>query len=153
LDNHFILPDSHLSSDYAPLSIDISIFEEIINMSKLTITPKSEQETKFIKDIISNFKMLDTLNIEDIVKLKQVVNQLGLIIDLNCGRKMQKNRKYLNIPSSGGWIRAVELSTLTGHQEVMKTGNHSKRQLRTPSEFSSMTRFKKLQIKVEALRN
>ena len=42
LDNHFILPDSRLSSDYTPLSIDIPIFEEIINTSKLTITPKSE---------------------------------------------------------------------------------------------------------------
>jgi len=81
LDNHFILPDSCLSSDHAPLSIDIPIFKEIINTSKLTITPKSEQETKFIKDVISNFKMLDTSNIEDIVKLEQVVNQLGLIID------------------------------------------------------------------------
>jgi len=70
LDNHFILPDSHLSSDHTPLSIDISIFEEIINMSKLTITPKSKQETEFIKDIISNFKMLDTSNIEDIIKLE-----------------------------------------------------------------------------------
>ena len=81
LDNHFILPDSCLSSNHAPLSIDIPIFEEIINTSKLTITPKSEQETKFIKDIILNFKTLDTSNIEDIVKLEQVVNQLGSIIN------------------------------------------------------------------------
>ena len=66
---------------------------------------------------------------------------------------MQKNQKNLNIPSSGGQIHAVKLLTLTGHQEVMKTGNHSKRQLRTPSEFSSMTRFRKSQIKVEALGN
>jgi len=66
---------------------------------------------------------------------------------------MQKNRKYLNISSSGGWICAVKLSTLTGQQEVMKTGNHSKQQLKMPSEFSSMTRFKKSQIKVKALGN
>ena len=67
--------------------------------------------------------------------------------------KCKKNRKYLNIPSSGNQIRAVELSTLTEHQEVVKTGNYSKRQLRMPSKFSSMIRFKKLQIKVEALGN
>ena len=93
LDNHFILPDSHLSSDHAPLSIDIPIFEEIINTFKLTITPKSEQETEFIKDVISNFKTLDTSNIKDIVKLEQVVNQLGSIID----QLWSKNTKKLKI--------------------------------------------------------
>ena len=90
LDNHFILPNSRLSSDHTPLSIDILIFEEIINMSKLTITPKSEQETEFIKDIILNFKMLDTSNIEDIVKLEQVVNQLGSIIDQSWSKNTKK---------------------------------------------------------------
>ena len=90
LNNHFILSDSHLSSDYIPLSIDIPIFEEIINMSKLTITPKSEQETEFIKDVISNFKMLDTSNIEDIVKLEQVVNQLSSIIDQSWSKNAKK---------------------------------------------------------------
>ena len=42
LDHHSILPDSHLSSDYTPLSIDIPIFEEIIQTSKLTLVPKSK---------------------------------------------------------------------------------------------------------------
>ena len=92
LDNHFILPNSHLSSDHTPLSIDIPIFEEIINTSKLTITPKSEQETKFIKDVISNFKMVDTLNIEDIIKLEQVVNQLGSIIDQSWSKNAKKSK-------------------------------------------------------------
>jgi len=92
LDNHFILPDSCLSSDHAPLSIDIPIFEEIINTSKLTITLKSEQETKFIKDIILNFKTLDTSNIEDIVKLEQVVNQLGSIINHSWSKNAKKSK-------------------------------------------------------------
>ena len=90
LDNHFILPDSRLYSDHTPLSIDIPIFEEIINTSKLTITPKSEQETEFIKDIILNFKMLGTSNIEDIIKLEQVVNQLGSIIDQSWSKNAKK---------------------------------------------------------------
>ena len=81
LDNHFILPESHLSLDHTPLMIDIPIFEEIIHMSKLTIIPKSDQETGFINDIISNFKKLETSNIKDIDKLERVVNQLGSIID------------------------------------------------------------------------
>ena len=70
LDHHTILPKSWLSSDHTPLSIDISIFEEIIQTSKLTLVPKSDQETAFIKDIILNFKNLDTSNIEDIGKLE-----------------------------------------------------------------------------------
>jgi len=64
-----------------PLSIDILIFDKIIHTLKLTITPKSEQETEFIKDVISNFKSLDTSNIEDIVKLDRIVNQLGSIVE------------------------------------------------------------------------
>ena len=74
-DNLIVIADSFLSdhclsSDHAPLLIDILIIEEIIHMSKLTITPKSEQETKFINDIISNFKKLETSNIEDITNLE-----------------------------------------------------------------------------------
>ena len=70
LDKHTILPDSRLSSDHVPLSINILIFEEIIQSSKFTITPKSEQEMEFIKDVISNFKLLDTTNIDNSEKLK-----------------------------------------------------------------------------------
>ena len=70
LDKHTILPDSRLSSDHAPLSINIPIFEEIIQSSRFTITPKSDQEMGFIKDVISNFKSLDTTNIDNSKKLK-----------------------------------------------------------------------------------
>ena len=70
LDCHSILPKSQLSSDHTPLSIDIPIFEETIQMLKLTLAPKSEQETAFIKDVISNFKTLDTSNIKDVDKLE-----------------------------------------------------------------------------------
>ena len=90
LDKHSILPDSRLSSDHAPLLIDIPIFDEIIYTLKLTITPKSEQETEFIKDIISKVKSLDTTNIDDIDKLDQIVNQLGSIVELLWAKKCKK---------------------------------------------------------------
>ena len=80
LDHHSILLKSHLSLDYAPLIIDITISEEIIQTSKFTLTPKSDQETAFIQDIILNLKRLDMSNIDNINKLKQVVHQLGTII-------------------------------------------------------------------------
>ena len=81
LNHHTILPESRLSSDHAPLSVNIPITKEIIQMSKLTLAPKSEQETTFIHDIILNFKHLNTSNIVDTKVLERVVNRLGSIID------------------------------------------------------------------------
>ena len=97
LDHHSILPESRLSSDHTPLLIDITISKEIIQMSKLTLAPKSDQETTFIQDafiqdIISNLKHLDISNIEDINKLKQVVNQLGIIIDQAWTKNAKKSK-------------------------------------------------------------
>jgi len=42
LDRHSIHPGSHLSSDHAPLSIEIPIIEEVIQSLKLSIHPKSD---------------------------------------------------------------------------------------------------------------
>jgi len=92
LDKHSILPDLRLSSDHTPLSINIPIVEEIIHMSKLTIIPKSDQETKFIKDVISSFKLLETTNIEDTNKLEQVVNQLGSIVEQAWSKNAKKSK-------------------------------------------------------------
>jgi len=64
LNHHSILPESHLSSNHTPLSIDIPIYKEVICTSKLLIPPKSEQETAFIEEIISNFKNLTHLTLE-----------------------------------------------------------------------------------------
>jgi len=42
LDCHSIHPGNYLSLDHAPLSIEISIIEEVIQSSRLTIHPKSD---------------------------------------------------------------------------------------------------------------
>ena len=101
LDHHSILPESCLSSDHTPLLIDIPIVEEIIQTSKLTIVPKSEQETAFINNIISNFRTLDTVNIVDAINLECVVNQLRSIIH-QAWSKNAKNRKFPSTPNNGG---------------------------------------------------
>ena len=93
LDHHSILLESHLSPDHAPLIIDITISEEIIQTSKFTLAPKSNQETTFIQDIILNLKWLDMSNINNIIKLEQVVHQLGTIIV----QAWTKNTKKLKI--------------------------------------------------------
>ena len=92
LDQHSILPDCQLSSDHAPLSIDIPIFKEIIQTLKLSLAPKSDQETTFIEDIISNFKIMNTSNIEDTEKLEQVVNQLRTIINQAWTKNAKKSK-------------------------------------------------------------
>jgi len=81
LDRHSIHPGNRLSSDHAPLSIKIPIIEEVIQSSKLTIHPKSDQEMAFVEEVISSFKSLDTSVIDDSDKLESIVNQLGTIIN------------------------------------------------------------------------
>ena len=61
-------------------------------MSKLTLVPKSKQETVFINDVILNFKMVDTSNIVDVVKLEYVVNQLRSIIDQAWSKNAKKSK-------------------------------------------------------------
>jgi len=92
LDNHSILPDSCLSSDHVPLLIDIPISNKIIHTSKLLIIPKSEQETEFIKNVISNISTMDTSNIVDIKKLEQVVNLLRSIVDQAWSKNAKKSK-------------------------------------------------------------
>jgi len=92
LDNHSILPECHLSSDHTPLIIDIPIVEESFQTSKLAIFPYSEQETDFIKDVISNFSKLDTSNIESINKLEYIVIHLSVIVEQMWVKNAKKSR-------------------------------------------------------------
>ena len=92
LDQYSILPDSQLLSDHTLLSIVIPIFEEIILTLKLSLAPKSDQENTFIDDIISNFKTMNTSNIEDTEKLEWVVNQLGSIINQVWTKNAKKSK-------------------------------------------------------------
>jgi len=92
LDRYSILPKSRLSSDHAPLSVDIPICNEVIQSSKLVIIPESEQEQKFIKDVIENFNSLNTSNIETIECLNQIVDQLGSIIEQMWFKNAKRSR-------------------------------------------------------------
>ena len=94
LDQHSIHPDSCLSSNHTPLSINILINEEVVCTLKLLIHPRSEQETTFIEEIISNFKNLDTSNIANTEKLEHTVNQLGAIIDQAWTKNAKKSKIF-----------------------------------------------------------
>ena len=92
LNHHSILPESHLLSNHAFLSIDIPIYKEVICTSKLLIPLKSDQETAFIEEIILNFKNLDMSDIGDMKKLECIVNQLGVIIDQAWTKNAKKSK-------------------------------------------------------------
>ena len=92
LDSHYIYPESRLSLDHAPLSIEISIIEEVVQSLKFTILPKSDQEKAFINEVISNFKTLSTNNIDNSNKLDNVVHRLGLIINQAWKNNAKKSR-------------------------------------------------------------
>ena len=92
LNHHSILPECYLSSDHASLFIDIPIHKEVIYTLKLSIPPKSDQETAFIKEIILNFKKLDISNIEDTEKLERTVQQLGAIIEQSWTKNAKKSK-------------------------------------------------------------
>jgi len=93
LNNHLIHPDWHLSSDHTPLTIIISIAEEFIAPSKLSILKESEEEVAFIKEASVIIRNLDTLNLTDNVKLENLVNLFGLKINW----AWEKNAKCIRI--------------------------------------------------------
>ena len=108
LDRHTILSESRLSSDHAPLSIDIPIFDEVIHSTKLAITPGSDQEKKFFKDIISSFISLDTSNIDSIECLNQIINQLEAIIEQTWSKNAKKSK--LSKHSKQWWSNSCSLA-------------------------------------------
>ena len=61
--NHTIHPEWRLSSDYAPLTTDIAIYEEHIFTKKHTIVKNSKEESKFIAELINSIKRLNTENL------------------------------------------------------------------------------------------
>jgi len=93
LNQHSIHSDWWLTSDHTPLSITISIANEFITTSKLSIQQNSEQENTFIKEVISVFQNLNTLNISNKECLKNMVNSLNLLIN----QVWNKNVKQLRI--------------------------------------------------------
>jgi len=67
--------------------------DEIINTSKISIQQKSEQESAFIKEVISSFKNFDTSNIANKECLEYMVNNLDLIVN----QAWNKNAKQMRI--------------------------------------------------------
>ena len=67
--------------------------DETINISKLSIQQNSKQETAFIREVISVFKNLNTLNISNKECLKNTVDNLNSLIN----QAWNKNAKLTRI--------------------------------------------------------
>ena len=63
--NHHIHPDWRLTSDHAPISVNISIAEEYIQTTKQVLAKNSEEKDYFIKELINFIKNLKTDSILD----------------------------------------------------------------------------------------
>jgi len=81
LNRHAIHPSWQLTSDYAPLTITIAIEEEHMINTKLSLPKSSEQEEKFIKEVISAFKSLNITNLRNCEFLEQTVDNLATNIE------------------------------------------------------------------------
>ena len=108
LDRHSIHPDSRLFSDHAPLTVDIPICDEIIQSTKLIITPGSDQEKEFFKDIFASFTLLDTSNINSVENFNSIVNQLGSII--NQAWTKHAKRSKLSKHSKQWWTNSCSIA-------------------------------------------
>ena len=77
LNCHAIHPFWWLISNYVPLIITITIEEEHIMHTKLSLSKNSKQEKKFIKEVINVFKSLDTTSPVNCESLEQTVDSLA----------------------------------------------------------------------------
>ena len=82
LNHHAIYSSWRLTSNYAPLTITITIEKEHMMNTKLSLSKNSEQEEEFIKEVICVFKPLGITNLIDCESLEQIIDKLATSIEL-----------------------------------------------------------------------
>ena len=71
--NYSIHPDWRLTSNHAPLTINIEIFEEHIQTRKCMIVKNSEEEENFVDKLIGAIKELNIENIQNKEVLEHII--------------------------------------------------------------------------------
>ena len=92
-DNHFIYPDWHLTFDHALLTVNITIFEENIQTKKCTMVKNSEEEDKFIIELIEAIKELNMDGIQSKETLEHIIQIFADCIE----KTWYKHSKIVNI--------------------------------------------------------
>jgi len=72
LNNHSIHPDWYLILDHVSLIVIITIEEEFVQLSKLSLPKKSKEEESFVTKVVNIFKFLDTSILSNQESLEQV---------------------------------------------------------------------------------
>ena len=72
-DNHTIHSDLRLISDHTLLIVDISIFEEQIQIKRHMLIKNSNEENNFVDELIENIKEMNTMYICNEIILDQII--------------------------------------------------------------------------------
>jgi len=78
---HHIYPDWRLISDHAPITVNIPIRDEYIPTKQQSLVKGSDEENRFIEDLIQFTKNLNTSLIQDAESLEEVVQLLATNIE------------------------------------------------------------------------
>ena len=81
LDNYSIHPEWRLIFDYTPFTIRIPIFEKHIQTKKHSLVKDSDEEKRFINEIINHICEINMSNISDIISLKISVQTIAYITE------------------------------------------------------------------------
>ena len=147
LNNHLIHSNLHLSSDHAPLTVSIPIADKNIHSSRLSILKNSEEEAAFVKEAKTIIKNLNTSNLTDCDRLKDIVNLFMSKIK----QAWIKNAKQTNIMKHSKKWWSEECSQFLDKYRTSR--NLSRKWSRAPKEPSLISRFKRLPTRVKALGN
>ena len=93
LDNHYIYLEWQLTSDHAPITVNIHICEERVQTRKQSLPKNSKEEAYFIKNLICSIKKLNTNLLLSVDTLETIVQSLADNID----KIWQKHSKVVNI--------------------------------------------------------
>ena len=149
-DNHSIHPDWRLTSDHAPLTINISIFEEHIQTRKWTLAKNSKEEEYFLNKLINAIKKINIKNIQSKEVLKSVIQ----LFIYHMNRTWYKHLKITNITKYlKEWWDENYWRDLDNYKQTKKIGNTSRVWLRRQNTISSIWKFKKYQTKSAGLEN
>ena len=80
-DNHHIYPDWRLTSDDAPILVNIFIFNECISIEKQSFIKNSNKENYFLEKLVNFIKSMNTSSIHNIEALEIIVQILAINIE------------------------------------------------------------------------